>query len=351
MNVTVVGCGAAGVEVVKTLREFDVTVVEPRNRVVCQAMLPELLSGKVEVDDVTFGLKEFLESYGAEWIRDSAVDVKGKAVYTERGRVIKGDFVILAVGSTVNHYNVKGAENLYNVNSLESALEAKKAVDRAGSVVVIGAGPTGVEVSLELREIGCEVTLLEMANRVLPSFSQKVSLLVYKVLNKEGVNVKVGERVLEVGRDGVLTDKGFAEGDLSIWCAGMKAPDIVDRLNVPKFLGWVAVDEYLSCGDIFAIGDCAHVRIGDEVATKTVLEARRQARHVADNIKRALRGGGLRAYRIMSSVKRPIAMITLGRGRAVMVYRGRLIRIPMSLAYRIKKIAVNRFVQMGKNSK
>jgi len=147
------------------------------------------------------------------------------------------------------------------------------------------------------------------------------------------------------------SDKEFVEGDVSIWCAGIRPAQLVERLRVPKFRGWIAVDEYLRCGEIFAAGDCAFVRIGKDVATKTVLEARSQGKHVAENVIRLASGRGLKRYRIRSSERRPIAIITLGRGRAVMVYRGALISRPMAVIYRIKKFAVKRFVQIGKNSK
>jgi len=130
-----------------------------------------------------------------------------------------------------------------------------------------------------------------------------------------------------------------------VWCAGLKPARYLDGINVPKVNGWVAVDGYLRAGErIFAIGDNSFVNVNGKVATKTALEAEMQAKHVAENIKRLMKGEKLKRYKVRSSVDEPIAFITLGKNRAVLVYGRIVLTSPLGLLYRIKKRIVKVFM-------
>ncbi len=344
MRVVVIGGGIAGLTFAKHASEFaDVILVEPKDFMVCQALLPELLSGKVDVEDLCVSIEEFCDCFGVEHVKERAVGIENGAIVTEK-KEVECDFVAIAVGAETNYYGIEGAERTFNVNTLEDTLKAKKALDNAEDVVVVGSGLTGVEVALELAELGYGVKIVEAMKRILPTFSQKVSNFVYKIMIKEGIDVNTSTTVVRIEEDGVVTNRGRICCDLVMWCAGLKPSEFVRNLNVPKERGWVKVDETLKANGFFAFGDCAHVEVNGEVATKTALEARSQAKHSAENLKRMLRDDSPKPYRIRSSVDRPIAMIMLARGRAIMIYRGLVMTKPMGLIYRMKKWAIERFL-------
>ncbi len=347
MNVVVTGGGMAGMEFLRHASKLplNITLIEPKRVMVCQALLPELLSDKVDESSLCVKIDEFCDRAGVEFVRDRAKYVENGLIVTEKGRLIEYDIVVLAVGAETNYYGIKDAELTHNVNTLEATLKAKKALDKAERVVVVGSGITGVEIALELAELGFDVRVVESMNRVLPTFSPKVSNFVYKIMKKDGIEVKTSTTVLKVDDDGVITSRGKIYGDMVIWCAGLKPSSFVENLDVPKEKGWVKVDPFLRANGYFAIGDCAFVNIDGHIATKTALEAEMQAKHVAKNVERILKGDRLTRYRIRSSLDKPIAMIMLAKGRAILVYKGRLISKPMKLIYKIKKIAIERFLR------
>ncbi len=347
MNVAVVGGGIAGMEFVRHAFKLPVkiTLIEPKPVMVCQALLPELLSDKVDEGSLCIDIEEFCCKTGVEFVRDRAEYIENGLIITEKGKQVEYDAIVLAVGAEINHYGIEGAERTCNVNTLEATLKTKRELNRAEDVIVVGSGITGVEVALELAEIGFKVCLVEYMDRVLPAFSPKVSNFVYKIMKKDGIDVRTSSAVLKVERDGVVTNKGKIFGDVVIWCAGIKPSNFVERLDVPKEEGWIKVDEFLRAGSAFAIGDCAFVKIDGKIATKTALEAEMQAKHVAENIKRILKEERLARYRIRSSIDKPIAMIMLAKNRAILVYKGITVFRPMKLIYKIKKIAIERFLR------
>ncbi len=354
MRVVVVGGGIAGMEFVRHACRLpiEITLIEPKPFMVCQALLPELLSDKIDVDDICIDIGEFCDLVGVELVKDRAFEVKDGLIVTGKGKEIDYDQLVMAVGAEANYYGVKGSDKTYNVNTLESTLKTKKALENAEEVAVVGSGTTGVEVALELREVGYDVRIVELADRILPTFSQKVSDLVYKIMKDDGIEVYTSHRVLEID-DGIVTDKGKIECDVVIWCAGIKPQRFVEDLNVPKVNGWIKVDEFLKAKDLFAIGDCAFVRIDGEIATKTALEARMQAKHMALNLSRLIRNESPVSYKIRSSLSRPTAIITLARNRAILIYRGYVLSKPMNIIYKLKKMAVGKFLNSynGKPSK
>ncbi len=346
MNVVVIGGGIAGMEFLRHASKLPIslTLIEPKDNMVCQALLPELLSGKVEKDEICVNVGEFCSRMGIEFVRDRAEYIENGVVLTNKGKQVEYDVLIIAVGADINYYGIEGAEKTYNINTLDAALRARRDLNKVRRVLVIGSGVTGIETALELAELGFDVCIVECMNRILPTFNLKISNFVYKVLKKENIEVRTSTAVLKVDREGVITNSGRIYGDMVIWCAGLRPARFLEDLDVPKERGWVRVDRFLRAGDFFVIGDCAHVEIDGKVATKTAFEAEKQAKHVMDNVGRILREEKLRGYKIGSSVDRPIAMITLARNRAILVYKGVMVSRPMSILYRLKKIMVNKFL-------
>jgi len=350
MKVVVIGGGIAGLEFIRHASNLpvDITLIEPKPYMTCQALLPEFVSDKVTEEEINVEIEPYCDEKGVEFIKDWAESINNNVVITRKGKSIEYDILVISVGTSLNYYGIKGAEKTYSVHTFEDSVKTKKALEKAEKIAIIGSGATGVEVACELSE-KFDVSLIERMNRILPMFNPKVSSFVKKILEKEGVKVYTSCTVTRVEKDCVITDKANIECDMVIWCAGLKPSDFVDKVNIPKINGWIAVDEFLRVNDkIFAIGDNSFVKIGNKIATKTALEAEMQAKHVADNIKRLLNNQKLKRYKIRSSLDEPIAFISLAKDRAILVYRKFVITRPLTLLYRIKKFIVKKFIDKYK---
>ncbi|TFE36866.1 NAD(P)/FAD-dependent oxidoreductase [Paraburkholderia dipogonis] len=228
-------------------------------------------------------------------------------------RKLEYDTLVLALGSRTHFFGVQGAEeNAIALDTLEQAERLRKrllqsCVKKGGlglpeergqvDITIIGAGATGVELAAELRrmentlkqfgvlarnpETMMRINVLEAGPRVLPALPKRVSDSARSVLEEMGVNVFVATPVTQVGATNVeLGDGRTIPTDITIWAAGIKAPNVltsldgiaVNRINQVRVLRSLRseTDE-----NIFALGDCAScVWTGD-----TMVPPRAQAAH------------------------------------------------------------------------
>jgi len=343
----VAGCGAAGAEFV---RHFggDVTVVSPSPLLVCQALLPAYVAGNVEEEELSINLKPFFRERGVVYRRGEVKFIKLKCnTLFSNYRTLRGisyDFAVIAVGGESCYYGVD-CRNCLSVNTLEDARVARERVSAGGKVVVVGSGMTGVETAYELSDL-CRVTLVEAQSRILPAMGEKASVYVRKLLERKGVKVLTSCRVEDVSYEESVVKSSCGElgFDEVVWCAGIRGREI-SGLDYGK-LG-IKVDESLRAYEnVFAIGDCAEVVVKGEVATKTALEAERQAKFVAKTISRMLKSEkiGLNTYVPFSTNKRPFAILTFGE-KGLIVRGNTVIASPSNLIYKLKRMIVKRFLK------
>ncbi|MBJ9624629.1 FAD-dependent oxidoreductase [Burkholderia multivorans] len=216
-------------------------------------------------------------------------------------RELEYDTLVIAIGSTTHFFGVQGApENAIALDTVGEAERFRKRLIAACmraehqapaavapgepaepriQVVIVGGGATGVELSAELRntaqvlsvyglhkldprhDVG--IVLIESGPRILPALPERVSSATAGLLEKLGVRLMLGERVIEVAPGAVHTASGKAvRADLTVWAAGIKAPAVLahlDGLQVNK-LGQLDVRRTLQTvtdDNVFALGDCA----------------------------------------------------------------------------------------------
>ncbi len=344
MRVVVAGCGVAGAEFLKSYFR-DVLVVSPDHRLVCQALLPAYVAGDVEEEELCVDLMPFFENRGIDYRRCRVFSVKTRCntLFTkstnssESLRGVGYDFAVIAVGGESCTYGVKGIENTLSINNLEQARKARKKMESAKDVIVVGSGMTGVEAAYELSKY-CRVTLIEAKNRILPLMCERVSSCVEKILEKAGVKILTSCRVERIEKGTVHTSCGELNSDEVLWCAGIKGR----RLPGLKYgNSGIKVDESLRVNrNVFAIGDCADVTVNGKIATKTALEAERQAKFVAKSI--AGRTSGM--YRPFSTLDKPFAIMTFGC-RGIVVAGNLVLASPQGLIYRIKRKIMENFLK------
>lgn len=219
-------------------------------------------------------------------------DETGEELIPER--TLPFDQLVIAVGSTANHFNVPGAaEHTLSLNrpadaehfrlrmlKLLTAAELRKSAGSQAQVrvVIIGGGATGVELAAELREASVvhsrygfrrldphrdvQITLLEGAARILAPLPEKVSTAAAQLLRERHVTIETNCRVARITPEQVedATGRVFA-ADIVVWAAGIKAPDVLGTLGLPTTrAGLLEVEGNLLVkgqSDLYALGDCA----------------------------------------------------------------------------------------------
>lgn len=354
MKVAVIGGGVAGAELVRNALPgpLDITLIEPKRQIELQALYPEYLGGLARIQELTAPLKPFCDRVGATHVQEKALHLEENAVVCERTRV-EFDFAVVATGAAQNYFGIKGVENTFSINSLEETKRARRFVeDRFPErIMIMGSGLTGVESATVLAEsLDASIYIIEAKERVLPQFSPQTSSLIEKALSKKGVNVLTSTTVCEVREDCIM----FADGtcldcDMAIWTAGVKPSQFVQYLDLPKKNGWILVDPFLQASNnIFAIGDGAWVEVDGKLATKTGLEAERQAKHTAHNLNRLAEGKSPERYTVRASTDGQVALISLGSDCAVGVVGKMCIGAPTRLIYSLKSWIDKSFIKRFK---
>jgi len=268
-RVVVIGGGYAGVLAANRLRvngDVAVTLVNARPQFVERIRLHQFVTGS---DDAVVDFADVL-SADVRLVVDTAelVDPSSRTVTLASGDTIGYDYLIYALGSTGAALTVPGAaEFAYPISELEHAeplRAALAAMHPAAAVVVVGAGPTGLEVAAELGEQGQSVTLV-CGDVLGPYFSESTRRAVTKRMRRLGVTVVdgPGATVTEVREDSVLLADGRElPGAVTIWTAGFGVPDLARRSGLATDdIGRLLTDETLtSVDDPFIVG------AGDAVA-------------------------------------------------------------------------------------
>ncbi len=371
-----VGCGFGGVEVARTVRtkakDLDVIMIDRSTRFDYQPSYPELLSGKVTPEEISSDLTQFATKIGAKFVHAEVltVDFKNKTVKTkaitsteDEEKHIPYDFLVLAIGAEQTFFGIPGAEEFsYTVNTLEGSLETKNVLDtldyaKEPTIMIIGAGLTGVEVAGELvdyfidRAVAARINLVEMMPRMLPACPYgNVASCVAEFLCARGVEALTETAVQEVGEKEITFKDGRKHPyDLLIWTAGIKPNVLLEKLDLPKVKGWIKVDSYLrveeGLADVFAVGDTAYVERDGACSGQNVEEAMGQGKAAAKNIIRTTNGKNLKEYKQKNTLQNPRAFISLGDDKAV-VYSGRF--MSKLFGYRLKKFVERRYMKRFK---
>ncbi len=354
MKVTVIGGGVAGAELIRVAAagHLEFTLIEPKKQIELQALYPEYLGGLTRLRELTAPLKPFCERVGAVHVSEKAVRIEKKAVICEKSRV-EFDFAVIAIGAAQNYFGIKGASHTFSINTLEETIRARRFIEDRNPerIMIMGSGLTGVETACVLAEgLDASIYVIEAKDRVLPQFSSATSNLIEKALSKKGVNVLTNSAVAEVKEDSIVfADGSSLDCDMAIWTAGIKPPEFIQNLDLPKKNGWIMVDPYLrSKEEIFAIGDCAWVEMDGKLATKTGLEAERQASHVAKNLSHLAEGRPMEKYQVRASTDSQVALISLGCDCAVGVYGKMCIGAPTRIIYSLKSWIDKSFIKRFK---
>lgn len=297
-RVIIVGGGFGGLTAAKKLKSnnLELIVIDKTNHHLFQPLLYQVASAALSPGDIAVPIRGILSNKNnVDVILSEVLSVNKTDSYVQlKDRQIKFDYLILAPGSSHSYFGntdwEKFAPGLKTLNdaltirenilrSFEEAeiIEDKSAKNDYLTFVIVGGGPTGVELAGSIAEIAkktmlknfrhikpeeAKVILVEAGPGVLPSYSEKLSEIAKKDLEAMGVKVLVNTRITNVKSGFVETGSGIIKSKNIIWAAGNAASPLLKTLDVElDRAGRVIVESDLSLKgspNIFVIGDAAH---------------------------------------------------------------------------------------------
>lgn len=290
MNTVVVGGGFAGVKATLELAKKKlgtVTLVSDESFFLHHATLYATATGRATAESVVT-LKEIFAQYkNVKIIRDTMISIDpDRKMVVGKKKPYEYETLIIAIGAVTTHFDINGMNaHSYGVKTLEEVrdfnrhLHEELVIDKHldKHYVIIGAGPTGVELAgmlqTYLQEIAkahhikrakVNIMLVEAASRILPHSSPTASHLVRRHLEKLGVKILVNNKVEALGRDYITIAGKRVATETAVWTSGVanhsffeQHPDYF-RLNIH---GRVEVNQYLEAyRDIYVLGDNAATR-------------------------------------------------------------------------------------------
>lgn len=350
-RILIIGGGFGGIEIAKHIdtNKFEVLLVDKHNYFTFQPLLYQVATGGLEPDSVAYPLRKILGRHKRVVFRLAEVlhtNVNEKILETNIGD-IPFDILVIAAGSTTNFFGMRETqENALSLKSVTDALNMRSFIlqnfeaalltenieerKRLMNFVIVGGGPTGVEISGALAELKkhvlpndyreldismMEITILESGANVLDAMSPYAKQKSKQQLEEIGVKLMMNSQLVSYdGKEAKLKDGNVIPTSALIWTAGVKgnvpggiSPDLIVRGNR------IVVDDYnriKGMSDIYAIGDIASLESGSHPMLAPV--AMQQGKNLAKNLNR----------KNESEWKKFIyqdkgTMATIGRSRAV----------------------------------
>ncbi len=354
-HVIIIGGGFGGLYAARALRRAPVriTVIDRRNHHLFQPLLYQVAMAALSPGDIASPIRWILRRQANVEVilaEASAIDVPGQRVLLSDGSALAYDFLIVAAGATDTYFGRDEWRPIApGLKTLEDALDIRRRVlmafERAEretdparrrallTFVLIGGGPTGVEMAGALAEISrqslardfrhfdpssARIVLVEAGPAVLPTFPESLQEAALHDLQRLGVEVRTGVRVTGLSQGRVQMGSEGLDADTIIWAAGVAASPLGKTLGAPvDRAGRVRVQPDLTISgrqDVFVIGDLAALDGPDGKPLPGVAQvAIQMGEHAARNIERALEHRPYRAF-----VYRDLGnMATIGRASAV----------------------------------
>jgi NADH dehydrogenase len=355
-RIVIVGAGFGGLFAAQALArvDADVTIVDRHNYHLFQPLLYQVATAGLPPSDVAWPIRSILRKQrNATVLLGEVVGVDvARGIVDLRHRALPFDYLVVATGSTHSYFGhddwrpfAPGLKSIDDATAIRrrilSAFEAAEMEadaaqrERLLRFVIVGAGPTGVELAGTIAELArftlaadfrridprsAKIVLVEAGPRVLAAFKEPQSEYALRSLEKLGVEVRVNAAVTACDERGVSIGGERLDSATVIWAAGVAASPVGRWLGVPTDrAGRVVVRPDLSAGaNVFVIGDAASVTLADGRRVPGVAPAaKQQGRYVAKAIAARIAG---RALPEPFAYRDPGNLATIGRKCAVIEF-------------------------------
>ncbi len=357
-KVVILGGGFAGLNAAKTLgnTKFDVWLLDRTNHHLFQPLLYQVASAALSPGDIAVPIREILSPFQNITVLMGEVDRIDKTqreIILKDGDVVSYEYLIVALGARHSYFGRDEWEQFApGLKTLRDALFIRERIlisfekaERCDSIseakrylnfVIIGGGPTGVEMAGSIAEIAYEtmlknfrrvdttktkIYLVEGSPHILPVYPERLSEKARRYLEEFGVDVMTNKRVTNVTSEGVHIDQLFIPSENVFWAAGNQASPVLASLGVPMDRqGRVMVDSDLSIPEhpeIFVIGDasCA-MDIAGKPLPGLAPVAVQQGRYVGKIIRQRLPKQNRTPFRYFDKG----TMATIGKTKAIATF-------------------------------
>ncbi|MCP5506107.1 MAG: NAD(P)/FAD-dependent oxidoreductase [Chlamydiales bacterium] len=359
-RVVIIGGGFGGINCAQTLKKanLDILLIDKKNHHLFQPLLYQVASAALSPADIATPLREIFATQINTTVLMGTVetiDKKNKEIILVNGDHVPYDYLVIATGARHSYFGNDQWEPLApGLKTITDALKIRERIlisfekaERMDSIheaekylnfVIIGAGPTGVEMAGAIAEIAhktmfknfrrinpekSKIYLVEGAPRVLPPFPEKLSKRAQMDLEKMGVRVITGEMVTNLTEEGAQVGEDFIAARNIIWAAGNQASPVLKTLDIPlDRQGRAMVEKDLSIPghpEIFVIGDAACTMGKDGKPLPAIAPtAIQQGRYVGKIIRRQVPKEKRRPFKYFDKG----SLATIGKNKAVGYFRG-----------------------------
>lgn len=354
-HIVIVGGGFAGLDAARRLARADVsvTLIDRQNHHVFQPLLYQVATAGLSPGDIASPIRWILRRQSNLRVllaRAERIDAQARRLSLDDGETVEYDALILATGVTHSYFGREDwAHHAPGLKTLDDALEVRRRVllafERAEretdpvlqrrllTFVIVGGGPTGVELAGALAEVArqalkseydaidpatAKILLVEAGPSILPAFPESLRASARASLKRLGVEVMEGRPVTAIDAGTVAIGEERVSADTVLWAAGVQASPLGQYLGAPlDKAGRVMVNPDLSvpgCPNVFVAGDLACFTHQTGKPLPGVAQAAKQlGRHAAANVLRQLAGQPTKAFRYVD----PGNLATIGRHSAI----------------------------------
>jgi NADH dehydrogenase len=342
-HIVIIGGGFAGLAAARQFRgkAVDVTLIDRTNHHLFQPLLYQVATASLAPSDITVPIRWILRDERNVTVLLGtvlALDVHLKELYlNDAVGPVRYDYLIVATGARHSYFGNDQWEGYApGLKSLEDALEIRRRFLLAFEHVLVGGGPTGVELAGTITEIAhkamprdfrridtrrSRVILVEGGSRILSYFPESLSKRAQTDLENLDVDVRVNSIVTDITDHGVSIGDRFIPTRNVFWAAGNQASPLAESLGAElDRVGRVLVGPDLSVPghqEVFVVGDLAAVKRDNDMWVPGVAPAANQeGAHAAVNVLRLIGGEGTRPFKYFHKGD----LATIGRNRAVGVF-------------------------------
>ena len=354
-KIIIIGGGFGGLSFLQKARKSknDFILIDKTNHHLFQPLLYQVATAVLSPADITVPLRNlFKNDKNVKTILSEVKEInkEKKEVTLDNAEVINYDKLIVSAGSSYSFFGKnewsKFAKGLKVINdALDIRDKILKAFEKAENekdekirkkylnFVIVGGGPTGVELAGSIAEIAyknmtkefrnfsskdANIYLLEAGDRILPSYSESLAKKSYKYLVDLGVKVMIKERVENIEEMKVTTNKQVIDADNIIWAAGNEASPLIKHLGTETDNeGRALVNRDCSIkedNEVYVIGDAANfITASGESLPGIAPVAIQQGRYVAHNIKKNIEKENRKPFKYSDKG----TMATIGRFKAI----------------------------------